>query len=119
MHSNSSCDDDSSITSDSSSHSSIHALKDSKSLHLTDFKILETLGRGSFGSVYKVLRKSNKQIYALKQIAIGALSPEEQQDSMQEVQILKQLNSPYIIQYYDSFIDQNLFKYNYGILCCR
>jgi serine/threonine protein kinase len=29
-----------------------------------DFKVMETIGKGSFASVYKVVRKSDNKIYA-------------------------------------------------------
>lgn len=35
---------------------------------LEDFSIIEPLGKGSFGSVFKVVRKTNGQVYAMKQV---------------------------------------------------
>lgn len=44
---------------------------------LKDFKILAQLGKGSYGSVMKVERIVDGQIYALKEVNIRRLSPRE------------------------------------------
>lgn len=33
---------------------------------LAEFEIKETLGRGSFGVVFRVIRKKDRQVYVLK-----------------------------------------------------
>jgi serine/threonine protein kinase len=38
---------------------------------LRDFDLLKQIGKGSYGTVYKARRKSDKQIYAIKTINIG------------------------------------------------
>ena len=35
---------------------------------LSEFELKEKLGQGSFGVVYKVVKKKDRQIYVLKQI---------------------------------------------------
>lgn len=37
-------------------------------MSMEDFNTIEPLGKGSFGSVFKVVRKSNGQVYAIKQV---------------------------------------------------
>lgn len=39
---------------------------------MEDFQILGDLGKGSFGCVVKCMRKSDKQLYAMKQVNISA-----------------------------------------------
>ena len=38
-----------------------------------DFEILKQIGKGSFGTVYKVRRKSDNKIYAIKTINISKM----------------------------------------------
>ena len=40
--------------------------EEQSSVSLKDFNIIERLGKGSFGSVYLVEKKSSKVIYAMK-----------------------------------------------------
>ena len=74
---------------------------------LKDFDILNLLGKGSFGIVYKVRRKRDKNIYVLKQIDISSLNSKHRNDAINEVTILSKLDNPYIVKYYDSFIEKN------------
>ena len=39
-------------------------------MRLNDFQILKFLGKGAFGRVYLVRRKSTKDLYALKHIKL-------------------------------------------------
>jgi len=47
-------------------------------------------------------------VYVIKQISIMDLSPHEQSDAIREVHIMASMDSPYIVKYYDSFIDSGL-----------
>lgn len=38
---------------------------------MKDFKVLKQVGKGSYGVVYKVRRKSDNQIYAIKTISLS------------------------------------------------
>lgn len=57
-------------------------------MSLQDFEILEKLGAGSFGSVFKVRRRSDRMLYAMKRINISNLSKNEIADALTEVRIL-------------------------------
>ena len=74
---------------------------------LKDFEILNLLGKGSFGVVYKVRRKRDKNIYVLKQIDISTLNSKHRSDAINEVEILSKLDSSYIVKYFDSFLEKN------------
>jgi NIMA (never in mitosis gene a)-related kinase len=74
---------------------------------LADFEILSRLGSGSFGIVYKARRTLDDQIYVIKNVRIAELSYKEQTEAINEVQILAQLKSPYVVRYFDSFIEKD------------
>lgn len=74
---------------------------------LGDFEILSRLGSGSFGIVYKARRILDDQIYVIKNVRIAELSYKEQTEAINEVQILAQLKSPYVVRYFDSFIEKD------------
>ena len=72
--------------------------------NINDFEILQTLGKGSYGFVAKVKSKKNDKIYAMKMIDFSLIKDQtEKQLSIDEIQIIKSLNSPHIIKFYDSF----------------
>ena len=73
---------------------------------LEDFEIINKIGKGYFGTVYKVRRKADNNIYALKQISISHLNQQTRNSAINEVQILASLRNPYIVKYYESFIDR-------------
>ena len=74
---------------------------------LKEYEILCKIGQGSFGTVFKVKRKIDRAILVIKLIKITTLSKKNQQDSLHEVNILSSLNCPYIVKYYDSFVENS------------
>ena len=70
-----------------------------------DFEVLNKLGQGSFGTVFKVRRKADKNFYVMKSINISQMDRRGQQESVNEVKILASLDNPYIVKYFDSFIE--------------
>ena len=70
---------------------------------IEDFDILEKLGSGTFGNVYKARRKVDSQIYALKRVDLTGLEPAAIDSAVSEAHILAQIHSNLIISYYDSF----------------
>ena len=75
-----------------------------------DYKIIEILGQGSFGSAYKVINKNNNYIYAIKRILLKGTNNEEIKAIQNEAKILSSINSEYIVKYYDSFSDNESFN---------
>ena len=73
---------------------------------MSDFEILSEIGYGSFGTVYKVRRKSDGIIYALKKVNLSQLKPKEKANSLNEIRILASINNKNIIQYKESFFDK-------------
>ena len=72
---------------------------------MKDFEVLNKLGQGSFGTVFKVRRKVDKNYYVMKMINISQMDRRGQQESINEVKILASLDFPYIVKYFDSFIE--------------
>lgn len=72
---------------------------------LKDFEQLNKLGEGAFSQVFKVKRKSDGQIYALKRVKLGSLSVKEKENAVNEVRILASINDPNIVGYKEAFLD--------------
>ncbi|KAL6205772.1 hypothetical protein ACLB2K_023024 [Fragaria x ananassa] len=69
------------------------------------FSQLELIGRGSFGDVYKGFdRDLNKEV-AIKVIDLEE-SEDEIEDIQKEISVLSQCRSPYITEYYGSYLNQ-------------
>lgn len=64
------------------------------------FEVLSKLGEGSYGSVYKAHDKRDGKIVAVKVLEV---ENEDTGDLRKEIEILKQCNSPYIVQYKGCF----------------
>jgi serine/threonine protein kinase len=74
---------------------------------IEDFDLLEKLGSGSFGTVFKVRRRIDDIVYVIKTVRIAELSMHEQEEAINEVKLLSSLDSPFVVRYYDSFIDSD------------
>ena len=70
------------------------------------FEILEKLGEGAYSVVYKVKRKEDSNIYALKKVKLKGLSEKEKQNALNEVRILASVKSPFVISYKEAFIEE-------------
>ena len=74
------------------------------------YEWLEEIGRGSFGSVSKVRRRTDGKILVWKELNYGKMSEKEKQMLVSEVNILRELNHPNIVRYYDRVIDRENAK---------
>jgi len=75
-----------------------------------DYKIIETLGQGSFGSAYKVINKNSNYTYVIKRILLKGANNEEIKAIQNEAKVLSSIDSEYIVKYYDSFSDNESFN---------
>lgn len=66
---------------------------------LARFNLLERLGEGSYGAVYKAEDKSSHEFRAIKIVPVE----KELDELMNEIKILKKCNSEYITRYYGSY----------------
>jgi len=73
---------------------------------MNNFEILDKLGDGAYSVVYKVKRKEDNNIYALKKVKLKGLSDKEKQNALNEVRILASVKSNFVISYKEAFIDE-------------
>ncbi|KAK9723368.1 hypothetical protein K7432_002021 [Basidiobolus ranarum] len=67
------------------------------------YTVLEKLGSGSFGTVYKAIHKTMKRLVAIKKIDMEA-AEDDISDIQQEIALLSQCDSDYITRYYNSYV---------------
>ena len=65
------------------------------------------IGKGSFGVVSKIKRKSDGRTLVWKELNYGKMSDKEKQMLVSEVNILRELRHPSIVKYYDRIIDKS------------
>ena len=73
---------------------------------MQNFTIINKIGEGAYSTVYTVRRIEDNNLYALKKVKIKNLSLKEKQNALNEVRILASVNSPFVISYKESFIDE-------------
>ena len=73
---------------------------------LDDYEVKKMLGEGSFGQVKLMVHRKTKMERAVKIIKKHKVRPEEKEQMMMEVSILKTLDHPNIIKIFDMYEDQ-------------
>ena len=68
-----------------------------------DYQILAELGHGTYGKVYKVKNRNNGSIRAMKKISKYWLGNLNENEVIKEIEILKNLNHPYIIKLFEYY----------------
>ena len=63
------------------------------------YEVLEKLGSGSFGTIRKIVRKSDKKVLVWKEIRYGRMNEKEKSMLVSEVNILRELKHPNIVRY--------------------
>nr|XP_033790477.1 serine/threonine-protein kinase 3 isoform X2 [Geotrypetes seraphini] len=63
------------------------------------FDVLEKLGEGSYGSVFKAIHKESGQVVAIKQVPVES----DLQEIIKEISIMQQCDSHYVVKYYGSY----------------
>ncbi|KAG5343123.1 hypothetical protein C0989_000114 [Termitomyces sp. Mn162] len=69
----------------------------------SQYTLLEKLGTGSFGTVYKAIHNETEQIVAIKQIDLED-SDDDISEIQREIASLAQCDSEYVTRYYGSFV---------------
>jgi serine/threonine protein kinase len=68
---------------------------------MENYEVITNIGKGSFGVVSKVRRKTDGKILVWKELNYGKMSEKEKQQLVAEVNILRELRHPNIVRYYD------------------
>ena len=73
------------------------------------YKVINTIGKGGFGIIYKVLEIKTNKLYALKYITIVKNDEIEKfrEEFENEIEVMKTIKNKYIIELKDYFIVDN------------
>lgn len=81
--------------------------KKKETKNFSQYQPIKLLGQGAAGSVQLVRNNSDNELYALKTIQLKLMSPHERKLAENEVTLLKVLNGPTIIKYYEHYTDSD------------
>eukprot|EP00916_Digyalum_oweni_P004570 GHVL01008066.1.p1 GENE.GHVL01008066.1~~GHVL01008066.1.p1 ORF type:complete len:780 (+),score=155.61 GHVL01008066.1:94-2433(+) len=70
------------------------------------YEELDRIGKGSFGEVWKIRRKSDNKFLVWKKLDYGQMNEKEKAQLVAEVNILRELRHPHIVRYFDRIIDR-------------
>ncbi|KAF4321704.1 hypothetical protein BBO99_00001684 [Phytophthora kernoviae] len=74
------------------------------------YEQVRIIGKGSFGVVTQIVRKTDRKMLVWKEVNYGAMSEKEKQLIVSEVNILRELRHPHIVRYLDRVIDKQATK---------
>ena len=74
------------------------------------YEVISQIGRGNFGKITKILRKSDKKVLIWKELDYSQMTEKEKEQIVSEVNILRELKHPNIVRYYDRIIDKKNSK---------
>ena len=77
---------------------------------MENYEVLNQIGHGNFGKIYKIKRKSDNKILIWKELDYSHMTEKEKEQIVTEVNILQELNHPNIVKYYDRIIDKKNSK---------
>ena len=73
---------------------------------IREYQILEKIGKGTFGIVYKVKKYNDPFLYVIKQIPLNELTEEQIKQVNTEAKLLSLINSNFVVKYFESFIEK-------------
>jgi NIMA (never in mitosis gene a)-related kinase len=75
------------------------------SLYAQEYKEIKCIGRGNFGAAFLVANRETNVKYVAKKIMLGQLPEKEQQNALLEVNLLRYLDHPNIVEYIGSYVE--------------
>ncbi|SCU83005.1 LANO_0B08086g1_1 [Lachancea nothofagi CBS 11611] len=78
---------------------------------ISDYQVLEEIGRGSFGSVRKLVHLPTNKVLVRKEIQYGHMNSKERQQLISECAILSQLKHENIVEFYEWDSDKNVLYF--------
>ncbi|KEP59991.1 UNVERIFIED_CONTAM: NEK kinase [Hammondia hammondi] len=73
------------------------------------YEVVTFVGRGQFGRAFRVRRMSDSSEWLAKQIDLTALDERDRRLSLQEAEVMKQLEHPAVVRCVESFVHQDMF----------
>ncbi|EGZ12123.1 hypothetical protein PHYSODRAFT_515065 [Phytophthora sojae] len=67
------------------------------------YEVLERIGEGSYGKVYKAVNKLSAEVLALKVVPVESEDRDAFDELTREIRILERCESPFVVQYCGSF----------------
>lgn len=77
-----------------------------------EYEVIEELGHGGFGTVYKVRNRVDSRLYALKKVKLNPDNEALNEKIMREVKLLSRLNHENVIRYYTTWIETEVKELN-------
>lgn len=74
--------------------------------NMSHFQVVKQVGKGAYGTVYKVIRKSDSKVYAIKVINIGRMDEKTIKSNLNEIRILSSISHPNVVGYKEAFLEK-------------
>ena len=92
------------VTADPRHHRPPSMAEKKESSPMDSFTVLGKIGRGTFGSVYKVKRSVDDRLYVLKKILLAGMDQKEQVGACAEAHVMAKLRHRSVVRYNESFL---------------
>ncbi|XP_037051898.1 serine/threonine-protein kinase Nek2 [Bradysia coprophila] len=86
---------------------------------LLDYEVLSVMGTGTFGTCFKVRNKLTEKIFVWKSIDYSAFDEDKKQLLVTEINLLKQLSHPNIVQYFNHILNKETKTLYIIMECCE